>query len=67
MAHQANDPTVPLHEALGHISSAIARTVVNKNDLIGRRKGGECRKRIGDQRLKIFSLVMAGEEERELL
>ena len=63
MAHQANNSTVPLHQALGHTSSVITGTIVNKNDLIGRRKGGECGERIGDKRLKVLSLVMAGEEE----
>jgi hypothetical protein len=63
VAHQANDPTVPLYQPLGHASSVITGAIVNKNDLIGRRKGGECRERISDQRLKVLSLVMAGEEE----
>jgi hypothetical protein len=58
---------VPLHEALGHASGVITGTVVNKNDLVGRGKGGERRECISDQRLKVLSLVVAGEEERELL
>jgi hypothetical protein len=52
-----------LHKALRHTSSVITGTIVNKNDLIGRRKGGECGERIGDKRLKVLGLVMAGEEE----
>jgi hypothetical protein len=67
VSNQPNGSTVSLNDALSHGSRAIEGTIVNKNDLIGRRKGGECRERIGDQRLKVLSLVMAGEEERELL
>ena len=67
MAYQANDSTVLLHQALGYTGSVITGTIVDKNDLIGRRQGGERCERIGDQRLKVLSLVMAGEEERELL
>jgi hypothetical protein len=58
---------VPLYEALSNASSVIARTIVNENDLIGGGKSGECRERIGNERLKVVGLVVAREEERELL
>jgi hypothetical protein len=63
VAHQANNSTVPLHKALGHTRSAITRAIVNKYDLIRSRKGGEGGERIGNKRLKVLSLVVAGEEE----
>lgn len=63
MAHQANGSAIPLDQALGHAAGVITRTIVNENDLIGSRKGGERRERISNQRLKVISLVVAGEEE----
>jgi hypothetical protein len=49
VAHQANNSAVLLHQALGYAGSVITGTIVDKNDLIGRRKGGERRERIGNQ------------------
>jgi hypothetical protein len=67
VADQANNSTVLPNQALCYTSSVILGTIVNKNDLIGRRKGRECGKRIGNERIEVLGLVVAREEERELL
>lgn len=55
------------YQALCYSSSVITGAIIDENDLIGRRKRRECGKRIGDKRLKVLGLVVAREEERELL
>jgi hypothetical protein len=55
------------NQALCYTGSVVLGTIVNENDLKGCRKGRECGKRIGNERIEVLGLVVAREEERELL
>jgi hypothetical protein len=63
VANQAHDTAMLLNQALGDAASVVTRAIVNENDLIGRREGGEGRERLGDQPLKVLLLVVAREEK----
>jgi hypothetical protein len=63
VSHQAHDPAMLLNQARGDAASVVTRPIVNENDLIGCREGGEGRERLGDQPLKVFGLVVAREEK----